>query len=40
MQMGEKFMLKDLNIPDGVKVSKFKDESLPVVMISGKAKRG
>lgn len=40
LDLGGKVYLKDLNIPKGVKVARCKDERLPVVMISGKAKRG
>jgi len=38
LEVGDKIMLKDLSIPEGVRV-RVKDPSLPVLMISGKAKR-
>jgi len=38
LEVGDKVMLKDLGIPEGVR-ARVKDRSLPVLMISGKIKR-
>jgi len=39
VQVGDKVLMKDLTIPEGVRVKRHKDPMLPVVMISGKARR-